>query len=321
MDKNLYFTVLICTLNRHDKLIDCLRSIKRNTYKPYEVVIVDQSDELSEDLNQWIRKNKKIQTIRLYQIAKKNLSYAWNVGIRKARGNIIVFTDDDCIVDKHWLSQAFLTFKNKSISAVFGKTLPYKKSKPPIKDISCLCTFIKRKELTISSPCYHSDWIGYGNNMAIRKSIFNKIGLFKEWLGQGSIGVHGNDAEMIYRILYNGLSIRYNPKMVVKHNRWLTVEAHRRQNLFYDCGEMAAYGYYALVGERVARDVIIKNIKQYIQNFYYVSKHDLLRFKLLDYLKFLYLIPWEIMYRLWGLVVALIFKLLEELYIVKKIYL
>ena len=56
-------------------------------------------------------------------------------------------------------------------------------------------------------PGPHWENVGFGNNMVIKACVLKKIGLFKEWLGPGSISSSAEDAEIINRSLLNNYKI------------------------------------------------------------------------------------------------------------------
>ena len=152
---------------------------------------------------------------------QKGKTRALNTGIKAARGNICAFTDDDCIPDTKWLENIVHIFRtNPMISGVFGKTLPYRPNLHP--NLICPCTFNKPQKRIITKPHRHWEDIGFGNNMAFKKATLEKIGLFKTWLGPGSVGSNCEDGELAQRALIRGYSIGYNPHMIVYHNKWLT---------------------------------------------------------------------------------------------------
>jgi len=124
-------SVIICTKNRPDDLMKCIDSLTVQTYPIHELVMIDSGDiELYDIINNY--KNKlNINYVRY----KTSLTVARNKGIDKSRGDIILFLDDDVILnDKyvHNIVDVFKTYGN-DIGAVTGnivneqldtKTLP-----------------------------------------------------------------------------------------------------------------------------------------------------------------------------------------------------
>ncbi len=256
-------SVIVATKDRPDKIVPCIHSILCKSNPNFELLVIDQSKgtetrELAESI-----KDKRLQYIRIETVGK---SRALNHGISLARGDIIVFTDDDCIVGRHWMRDIArqLTI-HKDVVAVFGKTLPYQKSKHPNEVCPCVFTKHGRTQIT-KTPCAHDKYIGFGNNMAIRKPAFTNIGGFKTWLGPGSIGSNAEDAEMALRLLTNGHSVLYSPDMIVHHNKWLSADAMKVQNLSYILGETACYGFFYFKGHKFASPVITQNIRESVSD-------------------------------------------------------
>ena len=116
-------SVIICTRNRPIQVNLCLKSILNSKYYNYELVVVDQSENLiTKNSLKKIRNNK----IKYFHQDSKGLTKARNLGIKKANGSLLVFTDDDCIVSRNWLTKIYKIFQYKHIEIVFGQTLPYK---------------------------------------------------------------------------------------------------------------------------------------------------------------------------------------------------
>lgn len=249
-------SVIIVTKDRPLKFERCLASIINNKER-FEILVVDQNTESS--TRNIVQKYNHVTSnpIKLINSPKKSLSYGHNTALHFAKGDVIVFTDDDCIVSKNWISIVKNTFQqNPKIVSVFGKSLPWK-PKDHIGYV-CPCTFTKRFSLILTAPCIHHLHIGYGNNMAIRKKVFQLHGLFKTWLGPGSIGSNAEDAEMAMRILVNKYQILYNPKMIVWHDKWLLPNQMVKQQSSYSCGEAACYSYFLLKGHAFALKIVYR---------------------------------------------------------------
>jgi glycosyltransferase involved in cell wall biosynthesis len=176
-------------------------------------------------------------------------SKALNLGLQHARGTIIAFTDDDCVVTKHWV-RAIMTAAQRfrHIDGFFGSTLPYK----PRKNMICPATIslpVRREE---SNPYHlHYKTLGLGNNMAIRKKVFSTIGTFTEWLGPGAHPklAGGEDSELIYRMLKNKYILSHEPEMVVYHNRWLSSQDEEKLQLAYTTS-LLAYMCHCVIHKR-----------------------------------------------------------------------
>lgn len=247
-----HISVIIATKNRQEDLIRVLRSLERNTFKNFEVIVADQSTTPKHiDTTQFPNLPKLIHVL----VPSGGKSTALNYALSKARGRLLAFTDDDCIVSPKWVSViSQIAHTHTRQSAFFGRTVPYK---PRVhNERTCPSIFTNTKRVIISAPTPHFQSIGFGNNMAIRKSAIESSGLFKTWLGPGSIGSNAEDAEMSIRLLIQHHTILYEPTMIVSHNRWLTNDQMLAQTRSYTCGETACYGYFAFQGFSFAVPIV-----------------------------------------------------------------
>lgn len=99
---SLKVSVIILTWNQLDFTRDCLRSLFRQDFNDFEVIVVDNAS--TDNTVDFIRKN--YPQIKLI-VNKKNLGFAEgnNVGVRKAKGEYIVLLNNDTTVAKNWLSE------------------------------------------------------------------------------------------------------------------------------------------------------------------------------------------------------------------------
>lgn len=305
-------SICICTKNRKKSLKMCVDSILANTNLPNEVMIVNQGDK---KIKKSLFKKTNIN-IRIFNQSVSNLSKGRNLAILKAKSNILIFTDDDCIVAKDWIKEVSVVFKkNPECVGVFGQVLPYKKNDHNLE--ICPSTITKTSEYIISDPIYHAQSIGFGNNMAYRKSIFQRLGGFKMWLGPGSIGMNADDAEMTTRLLFYGIKILYEPKIIVYHDRWIRMKEYPKTMRRYFVGDVICYAYYALKNSSFAKGVIkdyLRGIKQKIGG--HINK------KLNVYLEpgNAFSSIGDIICVLYGLFIAFIFFIFESFLDLRKIF-
>lgn len=195
----------------------------------------------------------------------KGVSKARNFALRmilpKAKAtDIILFTDDDCIVSADWIKQIQqFFFAHPKADAVFGQTCSYQPQQHP-KEI-CPCTITKTEQHRAVVGDKHWENIGFSNNMAVKAQTFNQLGLFKEWLGPGSIGSNGEDSEWIIRALLHHYKVYYEPSIKIYHNKWLDQAQQKKQNLSYTIGGIASYGFYAFLGQTAYQPILKINIR------------------------------------------------------------
>ncbi len=248
-------SVLIATCQRPLQLRQCLLSILTTAFTDYEVLIIDQSKDDRTKRVVSLFNNPRFIYVR-ETVANK--SVALNTGIQKAAGNILAFTDDDCIVSKKWLSTIQKDLDSRQqVSGVFGSTLPYRKSAH--RGLRCVSTYMQNKNTVVSKPCKHSVYIGYGNNMAWKKSVCDTI-RFTPWLGPNSVGQNAEDADFALRQLIAGNKIFCDTNLVVWHDHWVDEKMRELQDSIYIHGEMACYGNFALQGWAFAKKVVRQNL-------------------------------------------------------------
>jgi glycosyltransferase involved in cell wall biosynthesis len=117
------FSVIVCTFNGAKKIKNCLDALKNQKYPSeyIEMIIVDDGsiDNISEIISKY-PSFKYIKHEKNFGLGKSR-----NTGLANASGNIIVFTDDDCIPDKKWIQELANKYKNQEIDGIGGKIESY----------------------------------------------------------------------------------------------------------------------------------------------------------------------------------------------------
>lgn len=272
---NADISVIVATKNRHYKVTNCIKSILSNSYKKFDLIIIDQS---SNNLTKNIIKKINHDKIKYYKLHSSGKTKALNSSLGKTRSNLLLFTDDDCVVSTSWIKTVKKTFDEKpDVDAIFGPVFPYSKTK--MKDSVCPSTFTKNKSRIFLKPTIHQK-VGSGNNMAFRKNTLLKIGKFKTWMGPGSISKSGDDAELIIRSLVNGCRILYlNSNNFVYHNRWLNSNEFKELQLSYLLSDTICYSYH-LFDFSLARKRILKRFKINFWRYAHLIKEKILLKKL-----------------------------------------
>ncbi len=221
-------SVIIPAYNAEDTLNQCLAALALQTYPAdsYEVIVVDDG---STDKTGTIAKKHGVRYIRQQN---QGPAAARNKGVKEARGNIILFTDADCVPDKDWISQMLKPFEDGQVAAVKGA---YRTRQGSLMARFAQLEFEERFELLKKS-----DSIDMVDTYAagFRREIFLKLGGFDT-----SFPVANNeDTELSYRMSNEGYKMRFNPQATVCHLRHSdTVAKYARLKFWRGYWRMVVY--------------------------------------------------------------------------------
>jgi glycosyltransferase involved in cell wall biosynthesis len=254
-------SVLLCTRNRQTKLHRAIESILRNTYRDFELIVVDQStDEESRTRVESFR-DPRVTYIRTTTVG---LSRARNIAIRAAHADIVAFVDDDCICDSNWLSSVAAEFeRDPSVMGVFGRVVAYGEE---TAGMFCPCLIDVHERRTVDAPIVPQQALGSGNNMSFRKDVFCRIGLFIESLGAGTHMKSGEDTEFVYRALRQRMKLIFVPTPLIYHDNWLSLSQYQSLARAYILGHAAVFMKFALHLDGIAFAEVARTAYHILRN-------------------------------------------------------
>lgn len=203
-------SVVIATFNRQQELRMCLAKLGPNTQEigseNYEVIVSDDGD-LPEAIY------KEFDWVKFIKGPKKGPAANRNNGASIARGDLIVFTDDDCIPDKKWL----LAFRDAGLENPDYKVLEGR-------------IYVDRKRCSLGefSPVNENGGALWSANFAIERELFNSIGGFDERFPYAAM----EDIELHTRLTKYGERILFVRDAAVCHpwrarGGWARCRRHR----------------------------------------------------------------------------------------------
>ena len=121
--KKVFFSIITVTKDSHLTLNKCINSVRKQTFKNYEHIIIDGGSD-NKTINIIKKNSKKIS----YAISEKdkNLWEAINKGIKASNGKVICILNSDDIFFKNALKIAYSYFKSKKIGYLFGSVMKNK---------------------------------------------------------------------------------------------------------------------------------------------------------------------------------------------------
>jgi glycosyltransferase involved in cell wall biosynthesis len=210
------FSIIIATI-RPTTLASAIESIKRQTFQDWELIVVSQgSSEKIESIVTDFSKNDP--RIRYINIPNRGVSRARNAGIKHGTGNFIVFTDDDCEAKEDFLEVLHSFFSMHPEVGLIAGTLA--KPQQRITRIG-VCPEYYPEEMILTPKNSQSGSDPYfflvGANFTVRRDIFEKVGLFDEYLGAGTELAAAEDTDIQWRIQSSGIVVASTPRAIVYH--------------------------------------------------------------------------------------------------------
>jgi GT2 family glycosyltransferase len=286
-------SIILCTRNRADSIVDTFEALSKLEPPAAEILVVDSSTGAEKE------KTAKLAArygAKYVDEPRRGLSLARNTGLSKASGEIIAFTDDDCLPATDWLAQTLRNFSDPAVWACTARVVQHgnEGARDLFEEVAGQDLGVERRvfsktDLEFGVGIFVSNlakvfakhmksrapgpWcIGHGSSMAFRREVFAELGNFDERLGGGAPLKSCDDTEMFYRILKAGHLIVYEPQAVVRHKHGLEQEDVFQTRYVY------SYGGAAFMWER-RRDALMRFMfyGRLIQLFIKSTQYKLLR--------------------------------------------
>lgn len=208
-------SVVVPAYNRSQQLHRLLSALASQSLPAcqFEVVICD--DDSSEDLAPLLAEavlQDGLQVAHARLARRQGPSVARNLGLSRARGEIVAFTDSDCVPDRDWLLALGLAFDDESVGLVGGR-VDYREA----EYLSARCVnFLMSSMLGAAgardprSPI-HMEFYPRTGNLAVRRALAIAAGGFTDH-------PHGEDLEFSHRVRLQGPRVLFVPDSVVLHD-------------------------------------------------------------------------------------------------------
>jgi glycosyltransferase involved in cell wall biosynthesis len=219
-------SVVVCAYNAERTLDRCLASLAALSYPDYEVIVVNDG---SSDRTLEIAESYAF--CRIINQPNEGLSVARNVGAEAASGEIVAYTDSDCVADLDWLSYLVAKMDASNLAACGGPNFP-----PPEDSLVPAVVAVAPGGPT---HVLISDEIAEhiaGCNMAFDRQVLMKLGGFDPIYRTA-----GDDVDICWRFQDAGYVIGFSPAAVVWHFRRNTVRAYINQQRGYGKAEALVY--------------------------------------------------------------------------------
>jgi GT2 family glycosyltransferase len=254
--------VSVVVTGSHDPMLleRCLRSIFDCSYPDFEVIVVQRHPQTRATTRMREERFEDEPRLRWVATAGAGVSFARNVGLAHANGDIVMFSDGDVIVDADWIGRCRAAFdRNRRVACVTGLVLPRE-----LDDESLLCEPLgsvasNLRRTTFCVPdgrathpffYYTPGAMGSCANTALRADVARELGGFDPLLGAGTPALGGEDLDLYVRLLQAGHTVASEPSVIVWHSHPDRPVGVRRRALRQGVSVGAALTKQLVVGPR-----------------------------------------------------------------------
>ncbi len=232
-------SVVVPTFRRERVLCNSLSHLLAQSYPDFEVVVVDQTLDHEPGTRRFLEAHSS--RLRYHMLPEPSLPRARNVGVTAARGEVVLFVDDDIVpVDDHLIAAHAACYVNPLVGAVAGRVLEPIPFNAPAG--TAYVNAFGRIVSNFSGTEPAQVWTAKGANMSFRRRVLAEAGPFDDRYAGNSIL---EETDYCYRVRALGYDIRFEPKAAVHHlvaptggcreTRWLDAKywLFRNSALFY----------------------------------------------------------------------------------------
>lgn len=226
-------SVVVSTRDRPQALQACLESIRCQGSAALEAIVVD-----SAPTRVPAESVARSFGARYARLDLPGLSRARNHGARLARGEVVVFLDDDVTIEPGCLAALLAEFSAPSVAAAGGRILLAGGDDEACESFEALGGFdpgLERRVVDRGTPGWFElvnfGGLGSGAMLAVRRSVFDAWTGFDERLGRGAALDAGEEMHAYFSLVERGHQVVYTPAAVARHPGPGSMDELRRRML------------------------------------------------------------------------------------------
>ncbi len=201
----MYISVVVPFRNVEEYIGECVKALLSQTYPRDSSEIIMVENNSTDGSAEIVRRHPRV---RLLRESKPGAYAARNRGVAESRGAIVAFTDSDCAPEPDWLEGIADAMRLPGVRLVQGRQRFAFES----VGLSVLSDYEAQRAAYTFSEKKEEIYYGYTNNMAVRRSAFDRAGPFLEL-------ERGADSVFVRKVAerYGCEAVRYVPQMCVRH--------------------------------------------------------------------------------------------------------
>jgi glycosyltransferase involved in cell wall biosynthesis len=214
-------SVVVCTRNRGELVLGtCAAALGLEAPEGgYEVLVVDNgsTDGSLEEMQEVARRHPG--RMRVVEEPTPGLSRARNLGLREARGELVLFLDDDALPGASWLAAMHEALTRENVLAAGGPVEPIFSDPLPAWLDQRFLPYLSAWDLGREPVALHYNEYPRGANIGFRREAFERFGEFLPQLGRRGRSLRScEEIELCLRLERAGAKVLYEPAAPVRHH-------------------------------------------------------------------------------------------------------
>lgn len=202
------FSIIVPVYNRPDEIADLLESLRAQTDKGFEIILVEDGSTIP-----CLSPDHTEDNIRLkyYHKSNEGRSIARNYGIERAEGDYFIFVDSDCILPPNYIESLRKSLQEKPVDCFGGPDAAHESFSDTQKAINYSMTAFLTTGGIRGGKVSMEKFTPRTFNMGYSREVYDKVGGFREMFSE--------DIDMSTRIKLAGFTISLFPDVFVYHKR------------------------------------------------------------------------------------------------------
>ncbi len=223
MNESLKISVIICSYNRDEYIIDAIDSLYNQTLskEKFEVIVVDNNstDNTRSFCLNYIQSHPDYNIYYLEE-TNQGASFARNTGAAFAKGPLLAFMDDDAIADKDFLSRIISFYEaNADVGGLGGRIIPKYIPAEPKWMSHYVSSLVGNFHYNDNAVMFRPGKYPLESNMIVTKKDFIEVGGFNTLLPgvKGILRIGGEGKDFFMKLQALNRKIYYHPMIIVQH--------------------------------------------------------------------------------------------------------
>lgn len=234
MEENLFYSFIVPVYNRPDHVINLFQSMILQSYKNFEVILIESGSTIKSDLV--VKQFENKLNIHYFYKSNEGQGFSRNYGMERAKGDYFLIIDSDIVIPENYVLNIHYFLQKNKVDAFGGPDDLYPNSTPFQKAVNYCMTSIFTTGGTRGKKNV-KNFQPRSFNMGVSKEVYKKTKGY-------NLPYKGEDLEWSKRIKSLGFKTALIPEAVVMHERKKDIKSYYKQMFWFGQSRIQIHRYF-----------------------------------------------------------------------------